>query len=1282
MYGTFGSAKAVPAAQPSLLARLLFLPVRPLVALAATRELSLDVLWPLAPSNRSANAAPKFRSAFASTGSLEGAVWRTERQAVMQSGLLSFVVVAATSVLPFMLFRLLTAVMNPSEGDTTRIVLLLAGMYATLVVGVIVFEQARLVLANARLRVMAAIRSLLYELALEQPVTRAHGMQTATAALATIYSSNLVSIDMAISKLHHVWMSTTQLAVLLVVLRHLLHVSTLMIGASLSIVCLVLLLISLASASRSQSCTKKRAKTLASVNECFKSIQAVKLQAWESKAHSKIMHARAKEERKQWSLLVLRSVMFCIIWESPALVSVAIYTGIASHGGYFSPATVFTALVLFDRIQSEVYTLTHAIRTLIEGRKSLRKLGKYIRDHEASVKQTVSRTAPIGVYGPRVVISIERAFFSEGQDHLNVVLFNVNLKVLAGELVVIHGPAGAGKSMLLTSLIGEANRPRGSVYVSDQYKIAYCSQDPWLQTLSIRDNILFGTEFEEVRYWRVLDACCLHDDLATLANGDETVVGPKGINLSGGQKARVALARALYSEADLYLLDTPLATSDAIVQSDIFRKCFLELLRHKTVVITTHNPEVISSEFVDRLWHVNEMQVLETVRDKSTSASKAAEGSSRRIRRLTSAPPWRMRRQESQVAGEPTDASFSFAARFPVDQTPIRSIRRSLLIENAQPKQTSEQVRAHVLSSLWKLPIVYRAVPVVVLLLLFYGGLQVARNFWLVHWSHQRPKWSLMVHSAVVYGGMIVGAFAVLLLATFLVFYIISRCASAMFSDTTKSLLCAPMTTFYHTKIGDILSRYSNNIQMADVFMAYPTVMLLRADAVLISSLGTICYLLGVFGVLIALVVAYIFRIVVDDRLFAQMQALRASLDAHSMSFVSESLDGGPTIRAFGSLQLSRFYQQNQQMIDGRSRTVGTLHAFESWMLVRWSLITAVIFGLLAMVLIRGNLDSSSVGLVLYCIFTVQERDLVSLSFGVLKVSVHLEAMGSLFEFQQLASEQDSVPQQALIGVSTQWPTVGEIVFDRVWFQYETRETVDGVRKYSLEDVSFRVRAGERIGVIGRTGSGKSSLAMALFRIHELQRGRILIDGVDISRLQLKDLRSRLCLIPQSPLFYRCSVRSYLDPFHEFEDTALWRVLHRTGLAVDADSTNCITQGRVVVRDLGKKLSENGDNWSMGERQMLALARTLLKPSAILVLDEAFSSLDQECDKQLLAVVDEEFARSTVFLMTHRLDQVLNFDQIMVMQAGRVVEMGRAEELVTNPDSAFYEFLETTLLTF
>ncbi|GMF38141.1 unnamed protein product [Phytophthora fragariaefolia] len=1041
--------------------------------------------------------------------------------------------------------------------------------------------------------------------------------------------------------------------------------------------------------------TKKRAKTLAAVNECFKGIQSIKLYAWEDKILSKIMSARRKEEkRKRWQA-AFRILRYCCVWEAPAFASVAIFTSLAARAGLFSPATVFTALILIDQVQVELHGLITGIRVLIDGRVGLRKIDHYLRYCDSYANKHV-REAQVKshakAYPDGVVAAMDKVDLTVGHNFPTTVLANVNLRVNAGELVVIHGKAGAGKTTLLTAFLGDVACGSGNVYLSPDYKIAYCSEQPWLQTLSIKDNVLFGYPYDEAKYYRVLDACCLLEDLESLRDGDDTMVGPKGINLSGGQKARIALARTLYSDADVYLLDRPLASADAIVQSDVFRKCFLELLRYKTVIVATHNPEVVESGFVDRLWHVNDSVVVETCRIETPS--RVVGSTSRRARRLADIPPWRVGLSDSKTNDDYPPFAMSEQQKEDVRK---RISRRGLSPKVlAMPKvDLTRSTMDDVAKDIWWPNRGRNSTIVVCALFVTYGLVDVAKNLWLVYWSNMTWTYADMWKSTVIYGMLSVGAFVLLLASCAVIFYALSRRAKHIFSEVTQSLLRAPMSILYQTPIGEILARYSTDMQIIDGLMSFPLIFMFRSTVSIAAALGTMCYLLGITGAVFAALTIYMCRGMVDKRLFAQVYSLRAELEAADLNFVSEMLDGAAVIRSFGAEQVNRICLHHGKMVDDRSRIATVVEVFTHWLFIRCSLLVAVFLFCLVLLLAHGGLQASTLGLMLHCIYSVQ-RDFVSFSVGILNSSVNMFSIANLKKFQHITPEEGAgqKSEHHRLGAPLQWPTVGAVEFDHVFFRYESAQEDDDMSTCALKDVSFSISGGEKIGVVGRTGSGKSSLAMAILQMHSLPRGRILIDGVDISRLRLRDLRSRICIIPQTPLFYRCSIRRYLDPFKEFDDDALWDVLVKTGLCDTPGPTTIMDEespeevyvpghaNRVVVTSLGMRLAENGENWSMGERQMLVLARSLLKPARVLILDEAFSSVDQECDKRLLGVIEKEFASSTIFLITHRLDQVLGFDRIIVMQNGTLAEFGAAEDLVIDPDSAFYEFLETTLLTY
>eukprot|EP00644_Phytophthora_capsici_P010208 jgi/Phyca11/551345/estExt2_Genewise1Plus.C_PHYCAscaffold_410303 len=722
-------------------------------------------------------------------------------------------------------------------------------------------------------------------------------------------------------------------------------------------------------------------------------------------------------------------------------------------------------------------------------------------------------------------------------------LANVSFKLRRGQLAMIVGKAGAGKSTLLNALLGDINCLDGNVFIAKNCRVAYSAQEPWLQTLSIRENILFGSAFDYKKYWCVVEACCLKDDLRMLPEGDNTQVGPKGINLSGGQKARISLARACYADADVYLLDCPFASVDAIVQNEIFTKCIVQLLRFKTVIMVTHNRELSSSSFVDHVLSVEDLTVVPVT---------------------------------SECVGTKVARKFKWKEEWFSLKT------WKMLLKGGKC------MRYHVPAKFF---------------LFLYAFAVTSKDVFLMKWSDRvdRGDVSSMEHSANIYAALVISSMISGFASSVLHAHAMANSANRMFHEMTVALLRAPMTFFYSTPVGELFNRYFNDVRVLDTTFALAFMAMFRSAVTILAADGILWYFTGIAGTSIIFIVLYVIK---------------------------------------------------------------------DFVLIRCDRVLGIHMLLLMFLLSMHNVSPAELGLMLYYVFTINS-DVYTLSSKLLEVALCLLNVERVRKYGLIEPELQSYEGNPLT-IPASWPHRGDVVFEHVSFSYASSSNVelsDEKQSLALCDVNFSVEGGEKIGVVGRTGSGKSSLAMALFRVHPLAKGRIIIDGLDASLLTLNALRTNVCIIPQSPLFYRCSVRNYLDPFNEFGDVTLLNALRRCGL-------------KGSMANLEAELSDNGENWSLGERQMLCLARAVLRPARIVVLDESFSAVDQANQSTLLNVLDTAFQDSTLFLITHRLDDVLQFNKILVMQEGQAVEFGPAEDLAADPDSAFYEFLETTLLTY
>ncbi|EEY61110.1 ATP-binding Cassette (ABC) Superfamily [Phytophthora infestans T30-4] len=646
------------------------------------------------------------------------------------------------------------------------------------------------------------------------------------------------------------------------------------------------------------------------------------------------------------------------------------------------------------------------------------------------------------------------------------VLNDVNFQIKRGDLAVVHGAVGSGTSSLCYALLGEMQRIDGRVFVRG--KVAYYSQQPWIQNLSIRDNILFGHEFDEAKYGKVLEACGLVADMKHFPSGDLTEIGEKGVNLSGGQKARVSLARACYADADVYKLDSPLAAVDAAVRNEIFGKCICGLLGDKTVLLVTHSRDVIRSPAVNYIVRVE---------DGTVHGERLAN----QIHRMDE------ERQQGRVTSDVFWIYFKA----------LGGAKMCVLVVVSQ---------------------------------LLWQAFQIGSDFWLSHWTSEASvadnETNMEVYALLGGGGVLM-----VLLRSVCVVFAGLRGARYLFGAMTDALMHAPMKFFDTNPIGRIVNRYTTDI-------------------------GSIDFQLPLIS--------------------ASNRSLRGELSRHS---------GGPA---------------------------GLDTVSEMWYIVRIQLIgCAVVIGIVsALVYLRDLLPPGFIGLAFTYALNV-DAGLANIARQWSFVELIMVSPERVMEYASIAPEGSNMLVE--IEPAIDWPLRGVITFQNVNFSYERGDLI-------LKNVSFTIGNNEKVGIVGRTGAGKSSLSMALFRINELVSGQICIDGIDISTISVRKLRAGMSIIPQVPVLFNEPLRDYLDPFDQLTDEAIWVAIDKVGMK---------SKIRNIENQLEFELGENAGTFSVGERQLLCLARAVLKCSRIVVMDEATSSIDHDTEQNLQKMLRQNLQDTT-----------------------------------------------------
>ncbi|RHY26170.1 hypothetical protein DYB32_007837 [Aphanomyces invadans] len=1019
------------------------------------------------------------------------------------------------------------------------------------------------------------------------------------------------------------------------------------------------------------------------VHELFGAIQSVKFNAWEDEMSAKIIALRNKEVAEIWSFIKALLALVTSMSIAPVIVTVVVFATYAMWmDRELTVSVVFTTLALFKTLEESFAVLPVSVVGAISAFVSAGRIDHVLRLPECELSNVTTHDddKAKATFGPdNIVVSITDGSFVWGDvgDATTPLFQHLDWTVKHGELVVVHGAVGAGKSSLCSVLLGEMTKLSGSVFVGGS--IAYVAQQPWILNASIRDNILFGKPYDRAKYSKVLDACALTTDIQALPSADHTEIGLKGGNLSGGQRARVSLARACYADADVYILDAPLAAVDALVSNEIFTRCFRGLLRLKTVILVSHSPDIITSAHVDRAFLLQDGRLLEaksTHQDRDNmspypSPLPAKRGfweapSSRQLSNDEASDSIESYPHDDLFLVTPTNRSpirfYNSAKVFTPKTKPSSANTSGTLIvdESRADGRVSSAVVLAYLSSLGG----YGAFAIVVWTTLVTETVRLACDLWLSYWGNQASSITAHHRHDVNYDYLTVYTILVLAMCVLtiaqvgIVMMFGLRGSKKMFEAMLASLVRAPMRFFDTNPIGRILNRCGDDVFQCDIEIPLAMSSILTESASAFSKILTSVFVIQWMGLLLPpLMFGYYKLGAYFLAPLRDVNRIKKITLSPLLSLVSEAVDGAVTIRAFGDRYRRRFCRMHDAAIDTYSATCFATVAVNQWYSLRIQCVSnAVVLAiLLGCVVCHSNMSAGLLALVItYGLnLPVNLANLVNM-WASLETS--LIAPERLHEYANLEKE-GSTKEIALDAVP--WPTQGHIVFDRVSFQYKMHDPL------VLQNVCATITGGEKVGVVGRTGAGKSSLTMALFRINELAFGQIKIDEVDTATLPLRQLRRSLAIIPQNPVLFKGSLRTNLDPLDMYSDEQLWAALHKVNLMPRITATS--------DAKLEQSVDENGDNFSVGERQMLCMARALLRQARIVVLDEATAAVDQTTDEMLQKIIRAEFASSTLITIAHRLGTVLDYDRILVLENGTLVQNDSPTALLADATGAFYE---------
>lgn len=962
------------------------------------------------------------------------------------------------------------------------------------------------------------------------------------------------------------------------------------------------------------------------LNEIFTHIRVIKFYAWEKSFLNEVGKLRDAEVRFLSKIALVLVGINSVFQAAPVLVAAATFTTLAYLGTVPSVGDLLAAIGLFALLRWSMTILPEAIVSLLESNISVRRIEEFLALPE---QKPVERDEQL----PRGTVRFSdwSADWSPGVSAID----KLSLKIDPGELVCIVGRIGSGKSALLMAVLGELEGRAGKVGLNGS--IGYVAQHPWIVNDSLRHNITLGRQLDRARYERCLIAAALEPDLALLPNGDATEIGERGINLSGGQKQRISLARAAYTDSDIYVLDDPVSALDPAVAEEVFSELILGDLQGKTRILATHRLEF--AERADRIIFMDQGRIVEI----GTPKELAREGSayhSLKASYVTEAPTYQ---EKSSETVEPSGSVESGTANEETAEQDL--VAGSLIVE--EERKTGSVARA-----MYKRYLTAFAsgglVIVILALFLTKDGVSIATDTWLSWWANGKiPEMNTFLQGYVALGlTLIVLSF----LRAFLVRMRGLRAGTVLHQDLLRGVLRAPLRFFDTNPVGRIISRFSGDINTVDLSVPLAVTEVLSSAAGLLSALTLIVVVNPILAVGI-IPLGYVYYRYQQEFRPTSRECQRLDSISRSPIFAksSESLNGLATIRAFGWGGI--FRERMLTAVDENQRCFFGWIAANRWLGLRLELLGAciVLAAALSPTIIPSYLGATGAGLaVLYALAVTGALN------WFIRMLTQMESNMNSVERIDFYSSVESERWDGEIP-PPQWPESGRIEFRNVEVRYRS----DG--QAALSGLTAIINSGERIGIAGRTGAGKSTLVLALSRLIELSAGEILIDDTPIAKLALADLRAAIAVIPQDPVMFLGTVRSNLDPFSQFSDDDIWQALERTHIAPFI---------RTLPGALSATVHEGGSNFSAGQRQLICLTRALLRNNKIIILDEATANVDAETDSLLQQTIRKEFAGKTILTIAHRLATILDYDRILVLDQGRVAEFGPVTEILRRGEDA------------
>ncbi|KAL0565394.1 hypothetical protein V5O48_016631 [Marasmius crinis-equi] len=944
---------------------------------------------------------------------------------------------------------------------------------------------------------------------------------------------------------------------------------------------------------------------------------------------------------------------------------------------------------VFNELKFALNALPETLINTLQSLVSLRRIEKYLNTAEVnSVLPLDQQSRTIAFQSCTVTWAQDRTLRSAASSAASTprqkfVLLDLSLQFPEDGLSLICGKLGSGKTLLLLALLGEADILTGQVLCprsppnaittyaqirpDEEWIVkglcAYVPQAAWLRNASIKDNILFNLPYDESRYQKTLEVCALTADMEILEDGDESEIGERGVNLSGGQKARVSLARAVYSRASILFLDDVLSAVDAHTAHHLYYECLKgDLMKDRTVILVSHHVQLCApgADYIVALDNgrtqfegkysafqasgVMRSLVQSTVDDKGDANEEQAIES---------------KAENTENRSDPDSETTTLANAAP-SEIKVKKPARKLVEEEAR---AIGRVDKDVWTTYFRACGQYWYWTLFIFVFLLAALSPVAENGWLRIWSGavgdgtqaRGPLFYVGIYAAVTIIGLIITTYRWFVLYTGAI-----QASHVLYKRLLETVLFANIRFHDTVSRGRLLNRFGKDFEGIDSNLSDNFGRTVMYGLSSVTTLITVATVGGIPFVIAAVLIGFVYYNVgkVYGQTSRDMRRLDSVTRSPIYSIYGETIAGVTILRAFGAS--SKFLRDMLRCLDTNVNPYYWMWGVNRWLSIRFNLLSCAIVGVMAVIAVWSPAISASVAGFSLAFATTITNDLL-----------FMVALERVKEYSDLKRE---APEFIEPRPPSSWPPKGEIKCEDLVIRYAP-ELPD-----VLHRLNFEIKPGEKVGILGRTGSGKSTLALSFFRFVEATEGRILVDDIDISKIGLTDLRSKLTIIPQDPTILSGTLRSTLDVFDEYQDAEIFEALRRVHLipssADSEDDTESVNTN--VFRNLDSPVSEGGDNFSTGEKQLLCMARAILKRSKVLVMDEATASVDYSTDELISKTIRQEFADSTILTIAHRLRTVIDYDRIMLLDQGRIVEFDQPGKLLAQTTSRFYALCKAT----